>query len=40
MLRGIEAGARYGQSFYLRKFFTFLSEEKGITNEKALKGLQ
>jgi len=24
----------------LRKFFTFLSEEKGITSEKALKGLQ
>ncbi|HEY83824.1 MAG TPA: hypothetical protein G4N96_01745 [Chloroflexi bacterium] len=24
----------------LRKFFTFLSEEKGITNEKALKGLK
>lgn len=23
----------------LRKFFTFLSEEKGITNEKVLKGL-
>jgi site-specific recombinase XerD len=24
----------------LRKFFTFLSEEKGITSEKVLKGLQ
>ena len=24
----------------LRKFFTFLSEEKGITNEKVLKGLR
>jgi site-specific recombinase XerD len=24
----------------LRKFFTFLSEKKGITNEKALKGLK
>jgi site-specific recombinase XerD len=24
----------------LRKFFTFLSQEKGITNEKVLKGLQ
>lgn len=24
----------------LRKFFTFLNQEKGITNEKVLKGLQ